>query len=212
MRLLFLVVLLACHISCPAKDLGCFGATFPIAEESLLQVLESKLTQMYQSGQLEIHQKQLQERMSHKALNPLAVPGLRRAQEAKTFLYDPSITVPYDLKDQDGRIFHGAGTRVNPLTTHRLTKPLLFFNGEDPDQVAWALSRHQKDPRSKLILVQGSPFHLSQTHELRFYFDQGGALIKKLGIREVPALVTQHEDHLKITIIDLTQETPHDTK
>ncbi|WP_075261541.1 type-F conjugative transfer system protein TraW [Candidatus Odyssella acanthamoebae] len=193
-----------------AKDLGSFGTTFPIAEESLLEVIEKKLGHLSELGQLESHQQIVQDQMKHKALNPVAVKGISRATTSTTRFYDPSIKVPYDLKDHEGRIFQQAGTVINPLKTHALTKPLLFINGEDPEQVAWALSQHTRNPRAKLILVQGSPFKLAQENDFAVFFDQGGKLVKKLGITEVPTLVTQNDDKLQIDTLALEQEANHD--
>lgn len=193
-----------------AENLGTFGATFPIAEENPVEMILKKLTHLSESGQLEQHQKNIQDLIKEKALNPDAVKGIQRAKKSNSRLYDPSITVPYDLKDQDGRIFHPAGTVVNPLKTHSLTKPLVFFNGEDPEQVRWALSQHHKNPRIKLILVQGSPFKLSETHDITMYFDQAGTITQKLGITEVPTMVTQTDDNLQIDTIALEEETTHD--
>ena len=193
-----------------AKDLGTFGETFPIAEENLAAVIEGKLKHLSDTGQLETHQQIIQERVKNKAMNPEAVLGIRRATESKTRLYDPSITVPYDLKDHEGTVFHKKGTVVNPLRTRPLTKPLIFVNGEDKDQISWALQEKSRNESVKVILVAGSPFKLSEEHGLRFYFDQGGKITEKLGIKEVPTKVTQYEDKLQITSIALTEEKKHD--
>lgn len=193
-----------------AENLGTFGATYPIAEEDLGDVILKKLTRLSETGQLEQHQQTIQDQMKQKVLSPEAVKGIRKAKKSQSRLYDPSITVPYDLKDQEGRIFHPAGTVVNPLKTHSLTKPLVFFNGEDPEQVKWALSQYHKNNRVKLILTQGSPFKLSEAHEIPVYFDQTGKITEKLGITEVPTIVTQKGDNLQIDTIALEEENTHD--
>lgn len=186
-----------------AKDLGSFGKTFPIGEESLLTVIENRLQMLSQDGGLEKHQKIVQDRVKKTVMNPEALPGLKRATEAKSFTYDPSITVPYDLKNPEGIVFQKKGTRINPLETRPLTKSLLIFDGEDLHQLEWALSQRAKDPRTKLILVKGSPFTLTQEKQTPFYFDQGGVLVKKLGITHVPARVSQQDLRLLVEIISL---------
>ncbi len=80
------------------------------------------------------------------------------------------------------------------------------MDGDDPEQVAWAIRQHQAAEAShkpKIILVQGAPFGLSQKWGLPIYFDQSGILVKKLGIAQVPARVSQKEKALLVEEIEV---------
>jgi conjugal transfer pilus assembly protein TraW len=69
---------------------------------------------------------------------------------------------------------------------------LLFFDGREAAQRAQArelVARHRG--RVKPILVAGPVVALSREWGERLYFDQGGVLVRWLGIRQVPALVAQ---------------------
>ena len=118
----------------------------------------------------------------------------------RVFYYDPTITLPQDLKDHEGRVFARKGDTANPLQITPLTKLMLFIDGEDGRQVKWALHQSLK---SKIILVKGSPLKLEETHGYRFYFDQLGLLTKKLGITQVPAKVSQEGHQLKIEEVQI---------
>ena len=152
---------------------------------------------------------------------PKAVSGITRAKEPRTFTYDPSFTVPYDLKDHKRRVFYKAGTKLNPLETVSLHQSLLFIDGQDEDQIAWiqetqfqetqfqetqfqethlSSPKVNKAPLPKIILVAGSPFELMERFNHPFYFDQGGRITKKLGIRHVPALVRPRPIHCGATL------------
>lgn len=187
-----------------AQDLGCFGQTFEIIEPDLIERIHEKLKSLEQSGKLKVHQLTLQQRIIDSVRTPQSVEGLRKTIEARTFTYDPSITVPYDLKDHQGIVFAKAGTTINPLETHALSGSLLFIDGSDPEQVDWAL--RQKSEKQKVILVKGSPFLLMKHYGTKMYFDQGGVLIAKLGIRQVPAQVFQKGKMLQIEEILLESE------
>ena len=92
-----------------------------------------------------------------------------------------------------------AGTRANPLEIVSLSKHLLFFDGSDEQQVAQArtlIARY--DGRVKPILVAGSYLALMQRWRTPVYYDQQGALTRKLGITQVPALVSQQGTQLRI--------------
>lgn len=181
-------------------DLGVYGEVFPIQEKSLLDVIKAKLLALQESGVLETHQKAIADKTKKKVMHPDPVVGVHKTTKPRSFTYDPSITVPYDLKDHQGTVFHHKGTKVNPLDTHTFT-PFLFVDGDDPEQVAWAVKEHQlaiNNHKPKVILVKGAPFDLSKEIGLPVYFDQSGALVKKFGIGQVPARVSQQDKVLLI--------------
>lgn len=191
------------------KDHGVYGELFPIQEKSLLEVIRKKLQKLSDSGQLEQHQEKIVKLAKQKVHRPEPVEGISRTTVSRTFTYDPSITVPYDLKDHKGHIFHKKGTRVNPLETHSIRCSLLFIDGDDPDQVAWAKEFYEvigESVKPKIILVKGSPLEISESHHIPVYFDQGGTLTKKLGITQVPAHVSQKDKVLQIEEIDLGEK------
>lgn len=61
----------------------------------------------------------------------------------------------------------------------------------------------RQDPNAKLILVKGAPLELMKARQRRFYFDQGGNLTEKFGIRAVPARVRQNGRMLEVSEITL---------
>lgn len=182
-----------------AKNLGVYGKTFAIEEPDLLQVIETKLSQAKESGKLKTLQDTWQQQAQQSVERPAPVHGIHHTEKARTFFYDPSVIVPEDLKDHQGRIFQKSGTRINPLKIRPFTQILLFLDGDDKKQLQWALrqtSAHKN--KMLLILVNGTPFQLMEQTKQRFYFDQQGQLVKQLGIQQVPARVMQVDMRLKI--------------
>jgi conjugal transfer pilus assembly protein TraW len=141
------------------KDHGVVGTMFEIVEEDLLEVIEKRLRQLNEDGSLETHQKKIAADVQKKIKRPKSVEGVHHTTKKRSFTYDPSITVPYDLKDHQGKVFHKAGARVNPLDYRSLSKPLLFIDGDDEQQVRWAIV--QELP-AQIILTNGSPFELME--------------------------------------------------
>lgn len=191
------VIFLAVLSDCPlfAKDFGVQGATVAITERSLLEVIEEKLQQASKTGQLASIQKEAQEKVSKKAQNPTRVKGIRKTTKSRRFHFDPTLAVDHDIKDHRGQIIHPKGTRINPLETLSWGQPLVFLDGEDESQVEWVLKHH---PKAKFVLIGGKPLELLKRHKVRFYFDQGGALIQKFKIQQVPARVSQDGYYLLI--------------
>lgn len=202
LRLILLLVTGSVH----AKDYGIHGLAFDIEENDLLQVIQSRLLGLETSGELEQHKQEFIHRTQKRLRNPPEVQGIRKADQDRTYYYDPSLIVPYDLKDHEGTIFQHAGTRVSPLETHPLRTTLVFIQGDDADQVAWAANKYlHEEIRVKIILVSGSPFELMEAWDTPVYFDQAGVLTKKLGIEAVPAVVEQEDLRFKITEIKLKE-------
>jgi conjugal transfer pilus assembly protein TraW len=199
--LLFLAMLaaLAAAARTWAEDFGTVGPTHPIAEPHLLNAIEQQLRAKEKSGELARLEAAARERIIDSIEHPRPLAGVRRAERSRTFYFDPSIVVHDNITDAKGNIIVPAGTRANPLNIVSLSKRLLFFDGSDEQQVAHArqLIAHY-DGQVKPILVAGSYLALMQRWRTPVYYDQQGALTRKLGITQVPALVSQEGAQLRI--------------
>jgi conjugal transfer pilus assembly protein TraW len=172
-----------------AKDYGQVGTVFPVIETDLLRVIEQKLSTLQSSGQIDAMNQAFRSHAEAKVRRPTPVPGIERASTPRTWLFDPSIVIDHDIRDQKGNLIAPRGRRVNPLDFIVVKTPLVFINGDDPAQVAWALKRY--DDKAKLIMVSGAPLEAMTTYQRRFFFDQDGRLTAKFGIHAVPAVVVQ---------------------
>lgn len=173
-----------------ARDFGVHGKVGPIEEVDPLQIIHQKLKAIEERGELERHNLELQKKTRTSIERPKPVEGISKTTQTRVFYYDPTYLVQEDIKDHQGRVIHAKGTRINPLETVSLSQDLLFFDGDDADQVTFAKEKLKESPL-KLILTKGAPLELSEVLGIPVYFDQAGLLTKKLGIRHVPALVTQ---------------------
>ena len=185
--------------SAQAEDLGVIGPVYEIAEPSLLEVIRTRLQALDESGDLARLQHESQTRITREIADPAPLRGVAKTTQARSFHFDPTIEVPYPITDADGRVLVAPGTRVNPLDTVSLSRPLLFFDARDKDQIDHAvrlLDAHRG--ALKLILTGGSYLALMRRLKQPVFFDQQGSLTSKLRIRHVPALVTQDGRQLRI--------------
>ena len=195
-----LLAVLLCPAEVLARDYGQRGTVFPVIERDLLEQIHSRLTQMERSGETARLNEDLKRRTIARVNRPDPVTGIVRASEARRWHFDPTITLAADIRGAKGELIHAVGTRVNPLDSVGLRADLLFLDGDDPDQLAWAL---KQAANAKLILVKGAPLELMKARQRRFYFDQGGKLTERFGIRSVPARVRQQGRVLEISEIAL---------
>ncbi len=194
----FLVAGLLMAAPASARDYGQQGTVWSVIEPDLLEQIHARLTHLEKSGETAKLNEELKRRTIARVNRPEPVAGINAAAAARSWRFDPTISVDRDIADDKGRVIVAAGTRVNPLDTVPLRMPLVFLDGDDPEQLAWA-TRHYASTKAKLILVRGAPLELMKARQRRFYFDQGSSLVKHFGIRAVPATVEQQGRVLIIT-------------
>ena len=197
------VALFACSSVLLAQDLGVVGPVYPIAEQDMLVTIEQRLKALEESGELARIEEDAKARYRAYVERPKGV-HLPRAKKNRTYYVDPRLTVPYDIRDHEGRIIYPAGTTVNPLDYITLSKQLLFFDGDDPLQIEWARTILGKYSGQIIpILTNGPALTLMKDWEIRLYFDQQGRLAERFGIKSVPALVSQDKRQLKVDEISI---------
>ena len=181
------------------EDLGQVGPVYPVAEPDLLELIQSRLQQKQNSGELARIERDFRDRSRRSIESPQPVAGLVRTRTPRTYHFDPSVTVSETLRDHEGKVLVAAGTRVNPLDFVSLSNHLIFFDARDSAQAQKAMSlRGHYQGRAHLILTGGSYIDFMKRFDVRVYFDQQGLLVRRLGIRQVPALVTQEGKRLRI--------------
>ena len=182
-----------------AADLGTLGPTYGIAEPHLLELIAQRLRDKQRSGELQRLMQEAQARGVESVKSPAPVAGLRTTRTARSYYVDPSFTLERNIVDAEGRLLFPAGTRKNPLEVVSMSKRLLFFDARDRRQVAQArelIARY--DGKVKPILTAGSYLELMKTWQMPVYFDQQGTLVRRFGIGQVPALVSQEGLRLRI--------------
>lgn len=186
-------------------DLGSIGPTYPISEANLLEFIAQRLRDKQASGELDRLQAQARERGILAVRQPLPVAGLRTTQQPRTFYFDPSFTLDRNILDPQGHLMFAAGSRHNPLDVVSLSRRLLFFDARDARQVKRARELIQRyRGQVKAILTAGSYLDLMKAWRTPVYYDQQGVLTRRLGIAQVPALVSQEGNRLRVDELEVT--------
>jgi conjugal transfer pilus assembly protein TraW len=185
-----------------AKDYGVFGKTFAIAEMDFLEYIQQKMQGMQANGEWKTVQTEFKNRVKEHLARPTS-SLLPRATANRTWFFNPSITVPYDVRDSHSQVIVKRGTVINPLDRVGLSSTLLFFDGDDEAQVAWVaqeLAQHQK---VKLILAAGSIKDATNRFKQAIYFDLNGFLVAKFQIKHFPVTVFQAGKQLQIDEVSI---------
>lgn len=188
-----------------ARDHGAMGQTWPVIEPDLLATVENRLRTLEANGSIARMQQELAAKTEHRVRNPHPVAGISATRSARQWLFDPSIMVEEDIRDQKGNLIAARGSRVNPLGLIQLKTDLIFVDGRDGDQLAWA-TKNWSTAQAKIIFVAGSPFDRMGEYQRRFFFDQQGKLTSHFGIAHVPAVVSQAGEALQVREIVLPKK------
>lgn len=192
------VCLVSVPCAVPAKELGVWGDVWPVQEQSMLTFIQSRLKQLDDTGDIAQMQQDFKDRVIANTLRPTPVEGLVTDTESHTLWYDPTFTVQGDYADHRGVVFAKHGERVNPLETVALGQTLYFLDADDPRQVAWMQAQKPTTLRYKVILTGGDIKVATEQLNTRIYFDQKGSLTRQLGMKYLPAVVSQEGERLKI--------------
>ena len=197
-----LIFLSANSSSLMAKDFGVYGQTYPVVEVSFIDAIQAKMKQMVDNGEWEAHKK----KYVKETVDALRRPKghvIPHAVSTKSRLIDPSIILEMDIQLPDGSFVARKGDYINPLKQDSMDFPLIFIDGDDEKQVAWALKKRKEKPRSYIILVNGSWYELSVKHKTKFWFDQTGEFINRFEIKATPSFVEQEGLRMRIDEIGL---------
>nr|GLK21632.1 conjugal transfer pilus assembly protein TraW [Microbacterium terregens] len=181
-----------------ARDFGQPGQTFPVVEADLLSTIETRLQRAQATGEMDRVNAAFARRVEAKVRRPVPVAGITPAEQARTWDYDPSITLEREIRDHKGHVIAQAGQRINPLDFVSMRQSLVFVDGDDRTQLAWA-TRRFTELNAKIIFVNGSPIDSMTARKRRFFFDQDGRLTAKFGIRHTPAVVSQTGNRLRVS-------------
>ena len=181
-----------------AKDLGNWGALFPIQELDIREFIQQKLNEMEQNGEMAILKEKLIKTVKKHIVHPTPVAGLTTTKNPKTFYYDPTYVLVHNIEDHEGNIIAKKGTTINPLDTIILHGVLFLLDADDVKQIKWALENAKKHDYVKYILVKGNIKEAGKKLKDRIYFDQYGLITKKLEIKHIPCIVKQEGKKLQI--------------
>ena len=188
-----------------AADLGQHGAVFEIREPDFLQTIYDRLAQKEANGEIDEFRRAQIEGAKNYVHRPTPAARLTPAEEYLRYEVDLSMTVTRDLSDHRGIIFARAGTVINPLETSTFTRTIILFDGDRPEQVAFALAQGN-ELEVLLVLTSGAPLELMRAHGRRFYFDQDGVLSRKFAVQHLPARISRAGLLMQVEEIPLKAE------
>lgn len=192
-----------------AEDLGSIGKTYPIGEQSLIEYIKARATQMMADGSWEKLRQQAVKTTEQRIDYPPVISGISKTTESSVRYFDPSIRINQDIIDPYTKTkLATKGQIINPTSYMAFNNELIFIDGRDPEQVAFAVQESKRSKfRTSIVLIAANKFRelMKEQQQLMFY-DQGAVLVKKFDVRHVPTIIYQdqiHPDKLRIQEVKL---------
>lgn len=169
-------------------DHGKLGHTYPITEESFLDLIARKQPEIERKlkQRIEVKKKEMYVLKKHDG-------RYEKAREDRTYYIDPTWVAPEDVLDHEGKVVIPKGSRHNPAEYVQLGSHIII-DGNDPAQVRMALSGGYRT----MMIISGDLSKLITKHRKRFWFAPDEVL-DKFRIRRVPAIIEQEGKLVRIT-------------
>lgn len=165
------------------------GPTYEIAEPDALQEIQDKAKAIDWQARIDAREPE-----DYSAFQSAALP---RAKADRSFLFDPTYTLPRDIVDGQGRVIWPAGTRVNVYERVQTTTRTIVI-GDDPAHYRW-LDEVARPEEGDRVYLAGGNVLLRMRAQQRQLFLLEDRVIERFGLEAVPAIVEQEGNQLRVT-------------
>ncbi|HBC7182723.1 TPA: conjugal transfer protein TraH [Escherichia coli] len=186
MRCRGLIALLIWGQSVAAADLGTWGDLWPVKEPDMLTVIMQRLTALEQSGEMGRKMDAFKERVIRNSLRPPAVPGIGRTEKYGSRLFDPSVRLAADIRDNEGRVtgslVFGPNGEITPLSARTTDRSIIRAMMEG----GTAKIYHCNDSDKCLKVVADTPVTISRDNALKSQITKLLASIQNKAVSDTP--------------------------
>jgi conjugal transfer pilus assembly protein TraW len=170
-----------------ARDLGKFGATYPIAEKDALREMADRAGEVDWSKVFDREESE----KKIKDYRPAGLANLPAAAGDRIFQVDMTWSSEFDVPDGKGGILYPKGYTFNPLEYVFLPHILVFVDASDRRQIEWFKSSpYRGDMRTMLLLTGGSYWDTMDSLKMPVFYATK-VIIERLKLEAVPSVVVQ---------------------
>lgn len=152
---------------------------WPVAEPDLLSVVETLAASPWGEAQYRARHAQTMRGLARWADDPAPAGSLPKARRAEVRL----LRAPFDFTSSDQ-------SPAIQAAFDGFSRNYLFIDAQDPAERAYAFSELDRRPDLRVVVLAGSLTPLREARpNVRFYFDQGGAMRRLLRLTAHPSRV-----------------------
>jgi conjugal transfer pilus assembly protein TraW len=188
-----IILAISLQIEALAKDLGTYGATYPIMEGDAISQMKKAIAGYDWE---KFKRKQREEINNYKPKDLVDLPTVR---EDKVFKVDMTGTIKEDIVGKDGEVIYPKGYRYNPMEYVFMRRILVFINGKDEKQIEWyKQSPYPTDMRTMLLITDGSYLNVRKNLKALTVYYANKEIIERMGIKAVPSVAVQKGTELEV--------------
>lgn len=163
------------------------GPTYEIVEPDTLEEIRTRLSQQDWEKVLR------KEPAQYAAFKAAPLPPASRTDVR---IFDPTYTLPYDLRDGEGQLLAAKGTQVNVYDRLKLPGRYIVIDGSDK-HLRWLEDVARPTDNDRVLIAGGNVYSTRQRAKYNFWLlDERG--IERFGLKAVPSIVEQSGRLLKV--------------
>ena len=188
-----IILAISLQIEALAKDLGTYGATYPIMEGDAIAQMKKAIAGYDWE---KFKRKQREEINNYKPKDLVDLPTVRKD---KVFKVDMTGSIKEDIIGRDGVVIYPKGYRYNPMEYVFMRRILVFINGKDEKQIEWyKKSPYPSDMRTMLLITDGSYLDVRKKFKTLTVYYANKEIIERMGIKAVPSVAVQKGTELEV--------------
>lgn len=176
------------------KDLGKEGAVYDISEKDAMQEIEERLARV----DMEAIRKSLRKSVINKLSN-INVSGIGKAVKDDIRTFHPIYTLPFDIRDEKGKVIYPKGYTFNPLQFFSFPYIFVFIDGSSKKEIDWFLNNSSLSDRWDIIVMitKGSVFDTWSSLG-RYVFAADKHIVNWLQVKRTPSVVYASGDYFVV--------------
>ena len=188
-----IILAISLQIEALAKDLGTYGATYPIMEGDAIAQMKKAIAGYDWE---KFKRKQREGINNYKPKDLVDLPTVR---EDKVFKVDMTGSIKEDIIGRDGVVIYPKGYRYNPMEYVFMRRIIVFINGKDEKQIEWyKKSPYPTDMRTMLLITDGSYLNVRKKLNALTVYYANKEIIERMGIKAVPSVAVQKGTELEV--------------
>lgn len=180
------------------------GKTYPFAEEDFLTAIQKRIEEKKD----ELYKKayELSEEAKKKIINfkPPGIDPLTPAEKNETRLVDLTYTLPFDIKDANGKIIYPKGFTFNPAKYVRINYTIIVLNANRKEEVEWFFkSKYSKNPLMyKVFLTDGNWYEFQKRYKSQVFYCLR-EIQERFKLRHTVSIIRQVGDKMEVREIKI---------
>jgi hypothetical protein len=192
---LFFCVFLGLGQGLKGGSIAEFGRTYDIVEpDAYEEVLEAAKNA---NVKFERYKKALQEKI--KKFFVVEEFNIPYARETMTRYYEPRYELPFDIRDERGRIIYPKGFTFNPLEYMNLYGEFIFFDARNASHLHWLKKGGYAGRIDVMLIATAGNIRDAEKFLKARVYRATKSMIERFDVKRIPCIIRQNGKYLEIT-------------